>query len=685
MKNFKYLFTLIFLLQINLFAQTKKDDNSNSENEIELLKTISNINLSGFDNINRGWSANSMKEYLIKLIKHSLNRDPKEKRELAFNFFSKIEENEEKIKKINIEDTQIWTDLNLYKGQKDKNSYIANALDRTNTEIGRISFYKLLALPINDIQILQNRQKIIKTLVDNKNLFKKIDQIFYNIQKPENILLGLFDEDHFLYSVERFALFNLPVLNKLNKSENCLLLKDIFMHVEDTNRTYTTILSSVALIYYALYVLTGKTLIPEGIKSFFKMGKEEEYWSATGPILRWICKVDKWWIHSIILIMGGIYCGLKIQESARGFIDSFLFEKTIYIFTSHLAQFINKCQQIYEIIKTDETLKNFDEFKNFVNFFETELVDDHELQEFFKLNNSQTFKNGFEYLFSHKGKIIKAYSFIHKVKRKLEKMIEGFANIDAYLSIAKLYNEFEDKKLNFCFAEYATDEKPYINIENFWHPLIEEKNVITNSLILGDDQNRQNIILTGPNAGGKSICLKAITLSLLLAQTIGISPAEKITFTPFTTISTYLNITDDVGAGQSLFKSEVLRCQELINKIEKSKETEFHFQVFDEIFNGTTPEEGMAAAYGVAKHLSNFNNNICLLATHFKELTNLEIKTSSFENYKVSVDYLDNGKLSYPYKLEKGKSVQHVAFDILQNQGFSGSIIDDAKEVLKSA
>ncbi len=221
-------------------------------------------------------------------------------------------------------------------------------------------------------------------------------------------------------------------------------------------------------------------------------------------------------------------------------------------------------------------------------------------------------------------------------------------------------------------------------MKNFWHPLIEKDKVVTNSITLGQDYYKPNVILTGPNAGGKSIALKTITLCLLMAQAIGIVPAQEMILTPFYSISTYLNITDDAGAGQSLFKSEVLRCQELIDKIEKSKNAEFHFQVFDEIFNGTTPQEGMAAAYGVAKHLSNYENNICLIATHFSELTQLEQETKSFENYKVYVNYMKYGQIEYPYKLEKGKSNQHVAFDILKNQGFSGNILESAKEMLES-
>jgi len=155
-------------------------------------------------------------------------------------------------------------------------------------------------------------------------------------------------------------------------------------------------------------------------------------------------------------------------------------------------------------------------------------------------------------------------------------------------------------------------------------------------------------------------------------------------FTPFSLISTYLNITDDLGAGNSLFKAEVQRTEKLLADIASPEPGHQSFIIFDEIFNGTSPLEGMAAAYSVAKYIADLPNTLCLVATHFKQLTKLEQTTNSFANYKVSVVTKKNGGINYPYKLEQGISDQHVAIDILRNEGFDSRILDEAQAIVRN-
>ena len=153
-------------------------------------------------------------------------------------------------------------------------------------------------------------------------------------------------------------------------------------------------------------------------------------------------------------------------------------------------------------------------------------------------------------------------------------------------------------------------------------------------------------------------------------------------FTPFKFIETHLNIADNVNSGHSLFKAEVIRAQELINKVQEAKKGEFIYTIFDEVFNGTSPKEGAAAAYGVAKHLGKFSNNICFIATHFSIMTDLEKNTETYKNYKVSVVKEDDGTIRNLYKVEPGISHQYIALDILKNEGLSGSILEEAQAII---
>ena len=208
-------------------------------------------------------------------------------------------------------------------------------------------------------------------------------------------------------------------------------------------------------------------------------------------------------------------------------------------------------------------------------------------------------------LVSNKGAILKAYGLLHEVKGQLEEAMAAAGTLDLYASLATLVKEHHEKHAQFCFPVYLRAECPSIELTHFWHPLIDPDKVVTNSIVFGNHE-RNNAVTTGSNEGGKSTMLKSITLCILMGQTVGIVPAQSLTFTPFHTISTYLNITDDIGAGNSLFKAEVLRTQALVDQITQAPPDYFSFSVFDEIFNGTSPREGTAAAYSVAKHLGTF-------------------------------------------------------------------------------
>ena len=126
----------------------------------------------------------------------------------------------------------------------------------------------------------------------------------------------------------------------------------------------------------------------------------------------------------------------------------------------------------------------------------------------------------------------------------------------------------------------------------------------------------------------------------------------------------------------------MLRAQKLLETIKELKPGEFAFTAIDEMFSGTSGVEGAAAAYSIGKHLGTFDQSICMIATHYPLLTRLEADCDSFTNYKVSVDITRAGKLMYPFKLEKGISDQHIALDILRDQGFDSEIIETAQEII---
>ncbi len=341
---------------------------------------------------------------------------------------------------------------------------------------------------------------------------------------------------------------------------------------------------------------------------------------------------------------------------------------------------------------------------------------------------------------SYPGRVIAAYRLVHKYKKELSPIIVALGEFDMYMSIAQLSQEkyipheeayalfnkimvenqhmlsdiFSSSKLDslvddemkkyvsenettFCFPELLNAQEPVIAFEGFWNPLVhtpgknfvrktETTTAVINSLELGDTCPR-NVIITGPNGGGKSTIMKAALLAVILAQSIGIAPAQFMKFTPFSKICAYLNITDDTAAGASLFNAAALRAAKLLHKVETMPEGQMSLTVFDELFNGTSPREGQALAYALIKEIGTKLHNICILTTHFHYITKLEQEDAdTFVNYQVSahVDRIGNhAQIEYPYKLEPGISRQCIAFHVLRSKGFKKRLLQEAERVLQ--
>ena len=114
--------------------------------------------------------------------------------------------------------------------------------------------------------------------------------------------------------------------------------------------------------------------------------------------------------------------------------------------------------------------------------------------------------------------------------------------LDALLSIYKYYNECKTNGLPICFSSINTNKletlKPsFLRVEHLWHPCLAELNPVFNSLELGENW-KSNMILTGPNAGGKSTIIKAIGINICLSNAYGIAHASLFHHTDYKLICT---------------------------------------------------------------------------------------------------------------------------------------------------
>lgn len=384
---------------------------------------------------------------------------------------------------------------------------------------------------------------------------------------------------------------------------------------------------------------------------------------------------------SLLGLMGYSYIN-GIRTAVNRFNHSKDVVKSIQQKLIYVAEFTRAAEELARLCAAnDACVQGIESLTLLQDFFGKTGAVSKELQALLRNLNSATFTGTASY-FSNIGRVLVTYRQLHQVKDQLTPVLYAVGEIDAYYAAAKLMKKFDGMRVGFNFATYLSEARPSLQLNEFWNPFVNPAVVVCNSCGLGTDSNLcgRSMIITGPNAGGKSTIMKGIVFNVLLAQTFGICCADSCVLTPFAKINTYLNIQDDTAAGKSLFKAESLRARDLIATIEQLHTDEFSLSMLDEVFCGTAPKEGAAASYSVAHYLARFDNSIAIMATHFvDDLPHLEQATNGiYHNYKVCVNKDATGKLVYPFRLERGVTDQNVAIDILREDGFDIAILKEA-------
>jgi hypothetical protein len=185
-----------------------------------------------------------------------------------------------------------------------------------------------------------------------------------------------------------------------------------------------------------------------------------------------------------------------------------------------------------------------------------------------------------------------------------------------------------------------------------------------------------NIIITGPNASGKTTQLKTTAINIILTQQFGVGFYKSCELLPYTHIHSYLNIPDTSGR-DSLFQAEARRCKEILDVVATSDtDSTRHFCVFDELFSGTNAEEATSASFGFLKYLQGFANVDFILTTHFVKLCQKVEKDGALRiaNYMMDAELCDK-EIVFTYDMIPGISKIKAAKLILIQMGFPEEII----------
>ena len=194
----------------------------------------------------------------------------------------------------------------------------------------------------------------------------------------------------------------------------------------------------------------------------------------------------------------------------------------------------------------------------------------------------------------------------------------------------------------------AQFKKRSCSLTNTFYPPLTDEDPVKNTISM-----KKNIIVTGPNAAGKTTLLKSLLLNVLFSQQVGKGFYEKANIYPYEYLHCYLNI-PDTSARDSLFQAEARRCKEILTFIEDHPKKK-HLCIFDELYSGTNHYEAVSAAYAYLDYISKKKNVTFLLTTHFIQLCSMLEKKSNIKNIQMETTIIENIS-NYSYKAIDGIS-----------------------------
>ena len=258
---------------------------------------------------------------------------------------------------------------------------------------------------------------------------------------------------------------------------------------------------------------------------------------------------------------------------------------------------------------------------------------------------------------------------------QLQANARALAELDVLSSLAELAD-----RRQYCRPNLVDDDR--LLISQGRHPVVEqsikEKTFVPNDTLM-DGEERQIMILTGPNMAGKSTYMRQVALIVLLAQMGSFVPAASATIGLVDRIFTRVGASDDLGSGQSTFMVEMNEVAHILKHA-----TPKSLLLLDEVGRGTSTYDGLSIAWSVTEYLADekrLGGCRTLFATHYHELTDLAGLIRGVFNCHVAVEQ-EGRSISFLHQIQDGGTNDSFGIEVAKLAGVPDTVVDRAHEIL---
>ena len=507
------------------------------------------------------------------------------------------------------------------------------------------------------VPFLEDSQKVLH------NMPLYLEQIAGSEAKCDSIITIWKDTKQDVGFLEKYSYIEWDELRHLNESSTFLQTVSV---INMTSPILSFIIPLIFLIFpFILLKIQG---VPIGFTTYIDVLKDIARHHFIGSMINNLQSIS--WNK---LIYFGFTIGLYFLQIYQNYNLCIKFYKNIHTINSHLYELRDFLA--HSMLSMETFIQLNSHLPTYAGFIETTRAHCDTLRKFSdELEQIKPFAPGLSKVVEI-GYLLKCFYKLHSVPEyenslKYSIGFEGFIN-----NLTGISQNLESNHISL--AKFVRDDSKCHMKQQYYPAYVGEKHVKNNY------DSSKNIVITGPNASGKTTILKSTTINIIFSQQFGTGFYSECTMNPYTHIHSYLNIPDTSGR-DSLFQAESRRCKEIIDSINATEEhNSRHFCIFDELYSGTNPTEATQSAHAFLMYLSKRNNVQFLLTTHYISLCKKLKASSQIQNYMMMVESSDAFKtIKYNYKMKKGISKVKGGILILEEMNYPCEIIDTIRNNL---